>query len=179
MVTALPIPTGPFHFGPSCRACITAAYATTTTAPPNRTSSSPTTGIFNTVGTGRADVVPHVSPYAAPAGSGLFFNPAAFAIPGANSDGTFSTIGRFGNAAVGSLVGPGTRAVSMSLIKTVKFGESARLQFGAEVANLLNHRNYAPPNLAVDTAGFRTITGFQPAGAAGQRPVQRTARISF
>jgi hypothetical protein len=147
--------------------------------PTQSTNDSAGTGIFNTVGTGRADVVPHVSPYAAPAGSGLFFNPAAFAIPGANSDGTFSTIGRFGNAAVGSLVGPGTRAVSMSLIKTVKFGESARLQFGAEVANLLNHRNYEPPNLAVDTAGFGTITGLQTAEGAGPRAVQLTARISF
>jgi hypothetical protein len=147
--------------------------------PTQSTNDSAGTGIFNTVGTGRADVVPHVSPYAAPAGSGLFFNPAAFAIPGANSNGTFSTIGRFGNAAVGSLVGPGTRAVSMSLIKTVKFTESAKLQFGAEVANLLNHRNYEPPNVAVDTAGFGTITGLQTAEGAGPRAVQLTARISF
>jgi hypothetical protein len=147
--------------------------------PTQSTNDSAGTGIFNTVGTGRADVVRGISPYAAPKGSGLFFNPAAFAIPGANSDGTFSTTGRFGNAAVGSMVGPGTRAVSMSLIKTVKFSESAKLQFGAEVANLLNHRNYEPPNLAVDTAGFGTITGLQTAEGAGPRAVQLTARISF
>jgi hypothetical protein len=147
--------------------------------PTQSTNDSAGTGIFNTVGTGRADVVRGISPYAAPKGSGLFFNPAAFAIPGANSDGTFSTTGRFGNAAVGSLVGPGTRAVSMSLIKTVKFSESAKLQFGAEVANLLNHRNYEPPNLAVDTAGLGTITGLQTAEGAGPRAVQLTARISF
>jgi hypothetical protein len=67
----------------------------------------------------------------------------------------------------------------MSLIKTVKFSESAKLQFGAEVANLLNHRNYEPPNLAVDTAGFGTITGLQTAEGAGPRAVQLTARISF
>jgi hypothetical protein len=67
----------------------------------------------------------------------------------------------------------------MSLIKTVKFTEAVRLQFGAEVANLLNHRNYEPPNMAVDTGGFGTITGLQTAEGAGPRSVQLTARISF
>jgi hypothetical protein len=145
--------------------------------PTQSSNDSAGTGIFNTVGTGRADVVPGASPYTK--SPGLFFNPAAFTTPGLNPDGSFSTIGRFGNAAVGSLVGPGTRAVSMSLIKTVKFGESARLQFGAEVANLLNHRNYEPPSVAVDTAGFGTLTGLQTAEGAGPRAVQLTARISF
>jgi len=145
--------------------------------PTQSSNDSAGTGIFNTVGTGRADIVPGASPYAK--SPGLFFNPAAFTTPGLNPDGSFSTIGRFGNAAVGSLVGPGTRAVSMSLIKTVKFGESARLQFGAEVANLLNHRNYEPPSVAVDTAGFGTLTGLQTAEGAGPRAVQLTARISF
>jgi hypothetical protein len=148
--------------------------------PTQSSNDSAGTGIFNSVGTGRADVASGVSPYAGTAGR--FFNPAAFTIPGLNPDGTFSTIGRFGNAAVGSLVGPGTRAVSMSLIKTVKFTESVKLQFGAEVANLLNHRNYEPPNLLVtpgDTAAFGQLTGLQTAEGAGPRSVQLTARIGF
>jgi hypothetical protein len=123
----------------------------------------------------RPDVVAGVSPYAhgltSPNGP-LFLNPAAYTIPG-------NGIGRFGNSAVGSIVGPGTRAVSMSLIKTVRFTESMRLQFGAEVANLFNHRNYEPPNMAVDTNGFGTLTGLQTAEGAGPRSVQLTARISF
>jgi hypothetical protein len=145
--------------------------------PTQSTNDSAGTGIFNTVGTGRADIVRDVSPYAAP--SGLFFNPAAFSIPGLNPDGTYSTIGRFGNAGVGSLVGPGTRAVSLSLIKTVKFAESAKFQFGAEVANLFNHKNYEPPDVAVDTAGFGILSGLQTAEGAGPRAVQLTARITF
>ena len=123
----------------------------------------------------RPDVIPGVSPYAngqtSTAGP-LFLNPNAYTIPG-------NAIGRFGNAPVGGIVGPGTTAVSMSLIKTVKFSESLRLQFGAEVANLLNHRNYEPPNMAVDTTGFGTLTGLQTAEGAGPRAVQITARISF
>ncbi len=67
----------------------------------------------------------------------------------------------------------------MSLIKTVKFTESLRLQFGAQVANLLNHRNYEPPNMALDTQGFGTLTGLQTAEGAGPRSVELTARISF
>jgi hypothetical protein len=54
-----------------------------------------------------------------------------------------------------------------------------RFQFGAEVANLLNHRNYEPPNMAVDTSGFGTLTGLQTAEGAGPRAVQLTGRISF
>jgi hypothetical protein len=143
---------------------------------PYDTSSDPAgTNQVNTAYFSRPDIVSGVSPYAhgltSPNGP-LFLNPAAYTIPG-------TAIGRFGNSAVGSVVGPGTRAVSMSLIKTVKFTEAVRLQFGAEVANLLNHRNYEPPNMAVDTGGFGTITGLQTAEGAGPRSVQLTARISF
>ena len=143
---------------------------------PYDTSADPAgTNQVNTAYFSRPDVVKGVSPYAhgltSPNGP-LFLNAAAFAVPG-------DAIGRFGNAAVGSVVGPGTQSVSMSLIKTVKFTESLRLQFGAQVANLLNHRNYEPPNMALDTQGFGTLTGLQTAEGAGPRAVELTARISF
>ena len=143
---------------------------------PYDTSADPAgTNQVNVTGFSRPDVVAGTSPYAhgqtSPNGP-LFLNPSAYTIPANN-------IGRFGNAPVGSVVGPGTRAVSMSLIKTVKFTENLRLQFGAEVANLLNHRNYEPPNMAVDTSGFGTLTGLQTAEGAGPRAMQLTARLSF
>jgi hypothetical protein len=143
---------------------------------PYETSADPAgTNQVNVTGFSRPDVVAGTSPYAhgqtSPNGP-LFLNPSGYTIPANN-------IGRFGNAPVGSIVGPGTRAVSMSLIKTVKFTESLRLQFGAEVANLLNHRNYQPPNMAVDTSGFGTLTGLQTAEGAGPRAMQLTARLSF
>jgi Carboxypeptidase regulatory-like domain/TonB dependent receptor len=133
------------------------------------------TNITTTVGSTRPDVVSGVSPYAhglTGSTGPVFLNPAAFALP--TADG-----GRFGNASVGSVIGPGTQAVSMSLIKTVKFTESAKLQFGAEVANLLNHRNYEPPQMAIDNPNFGIITGLQTAEGAGPRNVQLTARFSF
>jgi hypothetical protein len=143
---------------------------------PSQSTSDPAgTNQVNTTGFSRPDVVPGVSPYVPlqTTGNGLrYLNAAAFTIPASN-------IGRFGNASVGSVIGPGTRAVSMSLIKTVKFAENGKFQFGAEVANLFNHKNYEPPNMAADTAGFGTITALQTAEGSGPRAVQLTARISF
>jgi hypothetical protein len=103
---------------------------------------------------------------------GNWLNPAAFSVPANN-------IGRFGYAAVGSLQGPGTQAVSLSLIKTIKFSESARVQIGAEASNLLNHANLAPPNTTLTTSSFGKISALQSAEGAGPRSVQLTARISF
>lgn len=105
-------------------------------------------------------------------GNPLFLNPAAFALPGSN-------IGRFGNAAVGSLVGPGTVALSSSLLKSVNVRESLKLQMGISAANLLNHRNYAPPNTQIDTTSFGESSALQTAEGAGPRNVQLTARITF
>jgi hypothetical protein len=143
---------------------------------PYDTSADPAgTNQVNVTAFSRPDVVSGVSPYAhglTSSNGPLFLNAAAYTIPG-------NAIGRFGNAPVGAVVGPGTQAVSLSLIKTIKFTESVRLQFGAEVANLLNHRNYEPPNMAVDTSGFGTLTGLQTAEGAGPRAVQLTGRISF
>jgi hypothetical protein len=133
------------------------------------------TNITTTVGPTRPDIVAGTSPYAhglTNATGPVYLNPSAFALPAANT-------GRFGNASVGSVVGPSTKAVSMSLIKTVKFTETAKMQFGAEVANLFNHRNYEPPTMAIDNANFGVISGLQTAEGAGPRNVQLTARISF
>jgi hypothetical protein len=80
---------------------------------------------------------------------------------------------------VGGVQGPGTRSFSMSLMKNVKFTENLKVQFGAEVANLFNRRNYASPNMQLDSDGFGTISSLQTAEGAGPRSVQLTARITF
>jgi hypothetical protein len=139
------------------------------------TNDSAATNIFTTLGSDRADIVPNVPLYAHgrnAQGNPIFLNSAAFAIPAAN-------IGRFGNAAVGSVVGPRTGIVSMSLIKTIPLTERARVRFGAEVSNLLNHKNYKPPNMQVGNSGFGTITALQTAEGAGPRIIELTARINF
>jgi len=137
---------------------------------------SANTGILNTLGSARADVVPGVNPRAIKgltnSAGPVFFNPAAFTLPPADA-------GRFGTASVGSIVGPGTDAVSLSLIKSIKITEQLQFQFGAQAANALNHRNFDVPNTYVDEQAFGTISGLQSAEGAGPRNVEITGRISF
>jgi hypothetical protein len=121
---------------------------------------------------GRVDIVSGVSPYAANKTSGQWFNPAAFEIPKNN-------IGRFGDMAVGSVIGPGTQAVSLSLIKSVDIKEGVRLQVGAQAANVFNHTNYANPNTTFGTSPFGTISDVQSVEGAGPRALQLTARFVF
>jgi len=139
---------------------------------------------YNTYGNlfgvgGRADTVPGVSPYAGQSVSGYWINPAAFTDPctcGANGP----TIGRFGDSLSGAVEGPGTRAVSLSLLKRIPITETVRLEFGAQVSNVTNHPNYAPPaTLTVGVAGFGALTAMQSAEGAGPRQIQLTGRLTF
>lgn len=127
----------------------------------------------NTSGAGRADIVSGVPLYPAQQSVANWINPAAFVKPANN-------IGRIGNSPVGAVVGPGTQAVSLSLMKAFQLRERTRLQIGAAASNALNHPNYAPPtNLNVGTAGFSSITNVQSQEAGGPRSIQATARLSF
>jgi hypothetical protein len=126
---------------------------------------------FNANG-GRADAVPGANPYAGQS-INQWINPNAFADPG-------SAIGRFGDSSAGDVVGPGTKAVSLSLIKSINMTERIRMRIGAQVANVFNHPNFAVPgNLEVGVAGFGQITSLQTAEGAGPRAIQLTARINF
>jgi hypothetical protein len=121
---------------------------------------------------GRADTVPGVNPYT---GQSLnqWINPNAFVDPPDN-------IGRFGDSQQGSVVGPGTAAISLSLLKRVALTESARIEFGAQVANVLNHPNYlAPSSLTLGVPGFGQVTSMQSAEAGGPRAMQLTGRVTF
>ena len=102
----------------------------------------------------------------------MFLNPNAYSVPPSN-------IGRFGDASVGSVEGPGTDTVSLSLIKSIHITEQLQFQFGAQAANALNHRNYDVPNMYVDQPGFGTLSALQTAEGAGPRNVELTGRISF
>jgi Carboxypeptidase regulatory-like domain/TonB dependent receptor len=127
--------------------------------------------LFNANG-GRADTVPNVSPYM---GQSLnqWINPNAFVDPANN-------IGRFGDSQAGGVTGPGTQAVSLSLIKRIAFTERIRLEVGAQVSNVFNHPNYAPPsNLTVGVPAFGQITAMQSAEGAGPRQIQLTGRFIF
>jgi hypothetical protein len=53
------------------------------------------------------------------------------------------------------------------------------LQFSVEAANVLNHRNYEPPNMQLDSSGFGAITALQTAEGAGPRSLELSARLVF
>jgi hypothetical protein len=136
------------------------------------------TNILTTVGQARTDQLTNMSPYAQHRTTTQWLNPAAFPYLNLqNPDGT--GIGRFGNAPVGGVVGPGTANFSLSILKSIAIYEQARLQFSAEAANVLNHRNYEPPSMQVDSGGFGAITALQTAEGAGPRSLQLSARIIF
>jgi hypothetical protein len=140
------------------------------------------TNILTTVGQTRPDQLQNVSPYASQRTTRQWLNPAAFSILDLQTtlpDGTPVGIGRFGNAPVGGVVGPGTVNFSFSLMKIVSLTEKSKLQLGVEAANLFNHRNYEPPDMQMDSGGFGSITALQTAEGAGPRSLELSGRITF
>jgi hypothetical protein len=133
------------------------------------------TNFVNLIGNGRADIVIG-GPTAAPNQSiHDWINPAAFAIPANN-------IGRFGDSPVGSVIGPGTQAVSLSLFRSFKVAEKAQFRLGMAAANALNHPNYAPPcanGLTLGTSTFGVISSLQAAEGTGPRAIQLSGRLTF
>ena len=75
---------------------------------------------------------------------GQYFDPTAFLAP---------AYGTVGNAGRDSLSGPGYANWDLSLLKSTRLSESARLQFRAEFFNVLNHTNLQLPNEVVFASG--------------------------
>src|ERR1700722_15360039 len=102
-----------------------------------------------------------------------YFNLAAFAPTPAGA-------GRFGNAGVGILQGPGTSAVSLGLAKSFRVTEAVRARFESTFTNVLNHTNFAPPATQIDVPGtFGMLSAPQTAENAGNRTGQVALRIDF
>jgi hypothetical protein len=101
-----------------------------------------------------------------------YFNLAAFAPTPAGA-------GRFGNAGVGILQGPGTAAVSLGVAKQFQIAEKVHARFETTFTNVLNHTNFAPPVTAIDSSTFGALTGSQTAENAGNRTGQAALRVDF
>jgi hypothetical protein len=136
------------------------------------------TNILTTVGQTRPDQLTGVSLYAHRRTASQWLNPNAFPYLDLQNEAG-NGIGRFGNAPVGGVIGPGTDNFSLSLMKNFSFFENSKFQFGLEAANIFNHRNYEPPNMQVDSAGFGSIIALQTAEGAGPRSMELSGRITF
>jgi hypothetical protein len=102
-----------------------------------------------------------------------YFNINAFAPTPANA-------GRFGNAGVGILQGPGTATISLGLSKTFPIYRSLHGRFESTFTNVLNHTNFAPPATQVDNlTTFGQLTAATTAENAGNRTGQVALRIDF
>ncbi len=95
-------------------------------------------------------------------------------------------IGRFGNAQVGSLEGPGLVNLSTGLSKSFAITERIHLKAEGTATNVLNHINLGDPNMNISSPSFGLITGVvgsgtgnPPSDFGGARTIQVSARVEF
>jgi hypothetical protein len=81
---------------------------------------------------------------------------------------------RFGNLGRNTFRGPNYDSQSLTLIKKVAITERYALQFRAEFANLLNHRNFGNPVSSMSSASFGQNTS-----DPGGRQILLSGRVRF
>jgi hypothetical protein len=93
--------------------------------------------------------------------------------------GNGAPIGRFGNAGMSTVEGPGTVNLNAGLSKTFAIKERVRIKVEGSFTNVLNHVNLANPVMAIDNPSVGQITSARPADFGGSRTGQVGARIEF
>jgi hypothetical protein len=100
-----------------------------------------------------------------------WFNPNAFSLP---------TPGTYGNLGRGVYSGPGLADVDFSIFKNTQLSERTRLQFRAELFNVLNHTNLDTPNAVVFSSGaISPSAGLITATATTSRQIQFGLKLIF
>ena len=108
------------------------------------------------LGTVRPDRVPGTPIYINDnAGVKGYVNKGAFAV-------VSNQVARFGNAGVGSVVGPGLAQTDATLSKFFPIGERVRVKFQADFFNVLNRTNFSGVNMNVSNSNFGTVSGAYP-----------------
>jgi len=82
--------------------------------------------------------------------TGLWMNPAAYAIPAAYT---------FGNLGRNTLIGPGFAQLDFGGYKNFRLTERLDMQFRAEIFNITNRVNFGNPNSDLNSAAFGQISG--------------------
>lgn len=149
---------------------------------------TPTVSGFDTSNTNsfteRPDVVPGVNPYAAHKSISAWLNPSAFKVPGCPDSvplcSTPADVGRFGNASVNSLVGPGLTDVDLSMYKEFHM-ERMTATINATATNVSNHPNFAVPSANIRSTGTYGVITSTAADLYGQqsRFLDFGARLQF
>jgi hypothetical protein len=121
--------------------------------------------------------------------AGGWFNAAAFTCPGTPGwtpgtacligDGAGNPIGRFGDAGIGSVIGPDTVNLNAGMSKHFAVTERVSIKIEASFTNVLNHVNLANPVLSIDSTSVGQITSARGSDFGGSRTGQVGARIDF
>ncbi len=100
-----------------------------------------------------------------------WFNPAAFFAPPSNS-------GFYGNLGRNTLIGPGMGTWDLSFFKTTPLRERLKLEFRAELFNLLNRANFNAPNaVAFTPSGVSPTAGVITSTATPSRQTQFALKL--
>jgi hypothetical protein len=102
-----------------------------------------------------------------------WFNPAAFLGPPNNS-------GFYGNLGRDTLRGPGLATLDLSFLKDTRVSERFKLQFRADLFNILNRANFNTPNAIVFTpTGISPTAGLITSTSTTSRQVQFALKLTF
>jgi Carboxypeptidase regulatory-like domain len=110
-----------------------------------------------------------------PCGTGAGFNPAT----GAPLSAHPLPIGRFGNAPVGAVEGPGLFNLSSGLSKTFSITERVKVKAEGTFTNVLNHTNLGDPNLNLSSGSFGLVSSSIGSDFGGARTGQIAIRAEF
>jgi len=91
----------------------------------------------------------------------------------------FSAVPRFGNSGRNVIIGPTFNNTDIAVMKSLKIGDAAHMQFRFEVFDLFNHPNLGQPGNVVGTPTFGQITNTRfPTGESGSsRQIQFGVKI--
>jgi hypothetical protein len=127
----------------------------------------------NTLSPQRPDLVPGVPLYLDYATTGLWLNPAAFAVPAA---------GLWGNLPRNAVRAPGVFQIDLALTKRFVTAGRMRVEAGVQVFNLLNRPQLGTPTANSSSASFGRITTLINSSAVGvgtPRQMQLMTKLTF
>jgi hypothetical protein len=119
-----------------------------------------------------------------------WFNVAAYTCPGVagwapgqscliGNPGHGAPIGRFGDAGIGTVVGPGTVNVNAGISKQFAITERVKFKVEGSFTNIFNHTNLADPDLNITDSSAGVITSARSSDFGGARTGQVGARLDF